>query len=68
MPKLNHISVEIDATFGSHFQEESALAALQKLVQSWTEFYHSKHSQNLIRFRIINAESINTKRGKARDQ
>ena len=56
MPKLNHISVEIDATFGSGFQEEAATKALHKLMQSWTEFYHSKHSNNLIRFRITNAE------------
>ena len=56
MPRQDHISVEIDATFGSAFQEESATAALHKLMQAWAEFYHSKHSSNRIRFRITNAE------------
>ena len=56
MPQLNHISVEIDATFGSQFQEESAVAMLEKVMQSWMEFYQSKHSNNHIRFRIICAE------------
>jgi hypothetical protein len=60
MPQLNHISVEIEATFGSQFQEESAVAMLEKVVQSWTEFYRSKHSKNTIRFRIVNAASLVT--------
>jgi len=60
MPRQDHISVEIDATFGSAFQEESAVAALHKLMQAWAEFYHSKHSNTLIRFRVTNAELATT--------
>jgi len=56
MPRQEHISVEVDATFGSAFQGESAVAALHKLMLAWAEFYHSKHSNNRIRFRITNAE------------
>ena len=66
MPKLNHMSVEIDATFGSGFQEEAATKALHKLMQSWTEFYHSKHSNNLIRFRITTVEMTTRARETAR--
>ena len=66
MPKLNHISVEIDASFGSGFQEEAATKALHKLMQSWTEFYHSKHSNNLLRFRITTVEMTTRARETAR--
>ncbi len=57
MARLNHISVEIDATFGSGFQEQTALRMLQKIVQGWRKFYLSKHSKNDIEFRIINVET-----------
>jgi hypothetical protein len=57
MARLNHISVEINATFGSTFQEETALRMLQKIVQGWRKFYLSKHSKNAIEFRIINVET-----------
>jgi hypothetical protein len=62
MAKLNHISLEIDATFGSSFQEETALRMLEKVVRGWKEFYLSKHSKNQIRFRIANVETVPTAR------
>ena len=65
MAKLNHISVEIDANFGSTFQQETALRMLEKIVRGWKAFYLSKHSKNVIDFRIINAEAVtHTKRRK----
>ncbi len=39
MAKRNHISVEIDATFGSSFQEEVALRMLDKHIVAWREFF-----------------------------
>ena len=57
MARLNHISVEIDANFGSTFQEETALRMLEKVVRGWKEFYLSKHSKNAIEFRVINVET-----------
>jgi hypothetical protein len=58
MATPNHISVEIDANFGSAFQEETALRMLQKVVQGWKEFYLSKHSKNAIEFRIVAVETV----------
>jgi hypothetical protein len=66
MARLQHISVEIDATFGSSFQEETALRMLEKVVRSWKEFHLSKHSKNQIRFRIANVEMVPTAREAAR--
>jgi hypothetical protein len=63
MPKPNHISVEIDAQFGSPFQERAAMGVLTKTLQAWIEFCHSKHSKNVIDFRITNVESPTEKRG-----
>ena len=68
MAKLNHISVEIDANFGSSFQEKTALRMLEKVVRGWKEFYHSKHSKNQIRFRITNVEMVPTAREEARGE
>jgi hypothetical protein len=65
MANLNHISVEIDANFGSSFQEETALRMLEKVVRSWKEFHLSKHSKNQIRFRITNVETVPTARESA---
>jgi hypothetical protein len=56
MAKRNHISVEIDATFGSDFQEEVALHLLDKHIAGWREFFLEKHCKNAIEYRIINAE------------
>ena len=58
MKKTQHISVEIDVSFGSGFQEDAALRALEKLMQAWTDFWHSKHSKTLIRYRITQVESL----------
>ena len=66
MPKLNHISVEIDATFGSNFQEEVALHLLQKLVYAWKAAVLEKHSSNAIEFRITNAVFVTGPRRKRR--
>lgn len=56
MVKRNHISVEIDATFGSAFQEEVALRLLGKYIGTWRAFLLEKHSKNAIDYRVINAE------------
>src|SRR5579863_8879007 len=56
MAKRNHISVEIDATFGSSFQEEEAVRMLGKYIATWRAFFLEKHSKNAIDFRVINAE------------
>jgi len=58
MPNLNHISVEIDAAFGSQFQEESALRMLHIYIQTWKEFYLEKHSRNAFDFRITSAALV----------
>ena len=52
MPKQNHISVEIEASFGSPFQEQVGTKMLKKLLHSWIEVCESKHRKNQIRFRI----------------
>jgi hypothetical protein len=62
MARLNHISVEINATFGSTFQEETALRMLNKYIYGWKAFFLEKHSKNAIEFRITNAEEITTQR------
>jgi len=56
MVKRNHISVEIDATFGSSFQEDIAVRLLGKYIDTWRAFFLEKHSKNAIDFRVINAE------------
>ena len=56
MVKRNHISVEIDATFGSSFQEEVAVRLLGKYIGIWRAFFLEKHKKNDIDFRVINAE------------
>jgi hypothetical protein len=61
--KLNHISVEIEAKFGSSFQEETALRMLHKYIYSRREFFLEKHSKNAIDFRITNAEQLTSRRG-----
>lgn len=58
MAKTNHISVEIDAKFGSAFQEEVAVRMLNKYIYAWRAFFLEKHSNNAIEFRITNAEQI----------
>ena len=66
MQKLNRISVEIDASFGSNFQEETALRMLQKYVYAWKAFFLEKHSSNAIEFRITNAVFVTSPRRKRR--
>ncbi len=56
MVKRNHISVEIDATFGSDFQEDSAVRMLGKFIGTWRAFYLKKHSKNAFEYRVINAQ------------
>jgi len=56
MVKRSHISVEIDATFGSSFQGEVAVRMLGKYIAAWRAFFLEKHSKNAIDFRVINAE------------
>ena len=58
MARLNHISVEIEAQFGSAFQEETALRMLNKYIYGWKAFFLEKHSKNAIEFRITNAEQV----------
>jgi hypothetical protein len=58
MARSNHISVEIEAKFGSTFQEEVAVRMLNKYIGAWRAFFLEKHSQNAIEFRITNAEHI----------
>ena len=68
MARVNHISVEIEAKFGSTFQEETALRVLHKYINAWREFFLEKHSKNAIEFRIANADQItpSTRRPRAR--
>jgi hypothetical protein len=58
MPKINHISIEIDAAFGSPFQEESALRTLDKMMAEWIDFYGSKHSKNCFAVQTRRSESF----------
>lgn len=58
MARSNHISVEIEAKFGSAFQEEVAVRMLNKYIDAWRAFFLEKHSKNAIEFRITNAEHI----------
>jgi hypothetical protein len=58
MARSNHISVEIEAKFGSTFQEEVAVRMLNKYIDAWRAFFLEKHSKNAIEFRITNAEHI----------
>ena len=58
MARLNHISVEIEAKFGSAFQEEVAVRMLHKYIYAWRKFFLEKHSKNEMEFRITNAEQI----------
>ncbi len=58
MARVNHISVEIEAQFGSAFQEETAVRMLHKYIHAWREFFLEKHSKNAIEFRITNADRI----------
>ncbi len=58
MARSNHISVEIEAKFGSTFQEEVAMRMLPKYINAWKAFFLEKHSKNAIEFRITNVEHI----------
>ena len=66
MAKSNHISVEIEAQFGSTFQEEVAVRMLNKYIDAWRAFFLEKHSKNAIDFRITSAEHITPVRKPAR--
>ena len=60
----NHISVEIDADFGSQFQEEAALRALENLLLGWSQFWQSKHAKTRIQHRIIKVESLTNRKSR----
>ncbi len=66
MARTNHISVEIEAKFGSAFQEEVAVRMLPKYINAWKAFFLEKHSKNAIEFRITNAEQITPARKPSR--
>ena len=66
MARLNHISVEIEAKFGSAFQEEVAVRMLHKYIYAWRKFFLEKHSKNEMEFRITNAEQITPTTRRAR--
>jgi len=47
-----HISLDINATFGSEFQELVAMSALKTLLKGWVSFYRSSHKKNYIKFEL----------------
>ena len=46
------ISLEINASFGSKFQKETALDALALMLKAWTQFYELNHKKNKIEFKV----------------
>ena len=47
-----HILIDINATFGSEFQESVAMSALTTLLKGWVSFYSVSHKKNYIKFEI----------------
>jgi hypothetical protein len=51
------ITININATFGSEWQDDVALNALKVLLKGWTSFYRTTHKKNYIKFDIKQDEN-----------
>lgn len=52
------ITIDIDATFGSEFQEENALKAISLMLKGWKGFYTGTHKKNKIEYEVTVVDSI----------
>ncbi len=46
--KHRHILIDIHATFGSDFQEETSMKVLELMLQAWTVNVDLKHKSNMV--------------------